>query len=340
MRYIIDAVEKTVDSGKPFVLATIVKSEGSSPRGVGASLIVDADGTQFGTIGGGAVEYEAVRHAGEILLSKRSETQLYRLRPNEIADLGMICGGQVSVLFQYFAADATTSALFGRLCAHRRAGKSAWLVRSIAAGAVTDTGVWDEEGLHDAGGMTDASLETACGARAQILETEDGGAEQILVEPVASGARVCIFGGGHVSQKLVPVLSYVDFRCTVCDDRAEFAKPALFPAAERVVCHTFSDAVEQLAVSREDYVVIMTRGHQADYEVLRQALQTPATYIGCIGSRSKIAITRKRLLEEGFSDADFSRVHTPIGLPILAETPEEIAVSVAAEMIAHRAKRG
>ena len=94
-----------------------------------------------------------------------------------------------------------------------------------------------------------------------------------------------------------------------------------------------------MTLTADDYAVVMTPGHQADYEVLAQVLRSEAGYIGCIGSRGKIAKTRERLLADGFTDADLARVHAPIGLPILAETPEEIAISVAAEMIEHRAKR-
>ena len=102
--------------------------------------------------------------------------------------------------------------------------------------------------------------------------------------------------------------------------------------------NNFRRIFDKVSLTADDYAVVMTPGHQADYEILEQVLRTPATYIGCIGSRKKVALTRERLAAAGFSQQDIDRVHAPIGLPILAETPEELAISVAAEMIRHRAE--
>ena len=121
------------------------------------------------------------------------------------------------------------------------------------------------------------------------------------------------------------------------DDRPEFADPVRFPWAEAFLCCPFSALAEKIKVTPDDYVVIMTRGHQADYEVLTQTLRSGAKYIGCIGSKKKLAFCRDRLLAAGFTAEEYAGVHAPIGLAIGAETPEEIAVSVTAEMIAVRA---
>ena len=158
-----------------------------------------------------------------------------------------------------------------------------------------------------------------------------------FVLPAVRGGRVYIFGGGHVSQALVPAIAAVGFRPVVYDDRPEFADPALFPQAEAALCGSFTALAERIKVTPDDYVVIMTRGHQADYEVLTQTLRSGAKYIGCIGSKKKLSICRDRLLAAGFTAEEYAKVHAPIGLAIGAETPEEIAVSVAAEMIAVRA---
>ena len=132
-------------------------------------------------------------------------------------------------------------------------------------------------------------------------------------------------------------LASLGFRPVVYDDRPEFADPALFPKAEKTLCGDFARLSEQVTVTPEDYVVVMTRGHQADYEVLTQVLRSGAKYLGCIGSKRKLALCRERLLAAGFTDEEYARLHAPIGLAIGAQTPEEIAVSVAAEMIAVRA---
>ena len=119
-------------------------------------------------------------------------------------------------------------------------------------------------------------------------------------------------------------------------EKAETARAAS-GETEAVVCGDFTRLTEQVTVTADDYVVVMTRGHQADYEVLTQVLRSGAKYLGCIGSRRKLALCRDRLLEDGFTETEYSRLHAPIGLAIGAQTPEEIAVSVAAEMIAVRA---
>ena len=171
MRFVIDAIMRTLAAGDAFVLATIVKSEGSSPRGTGASMLVTASGAQYGTVGGGAVEYETAKHAARVLETRRSETQSYCLRPNEVADLGMICGGQAWVLFQYFPADADTTAMFSLLQAARHAGTDAFLVRRLDGGAVTDAGVLDADGLHFAARLDASAVREHCGARARIFGT-------------------------------------------------------------------------------------------------------------------------------------------------------------------------
>ena len=148
---------------------------------------------------------------------------------------------------------------------------------------------------------------------------------------------VFIFGGGHVGKALVPVLAGVGFRVTVFDNRAEVARPENFPQAERVIFGDYNCIGAQVQLSPRDFAVIMTPGHQADREVLLQAMRTPACYIGCIGSRHKVAATNRYLVENGIPEAELSRIHSPIGLEIFAETPEEIAISIAAELIRHRA---
>src|SRR5699024_7785109 len=147
---------------------------------------------------------------------------------------------------------------------------------------------------------------------------------------------VYLCGAGHVGLALVHLLALAEFPVVVYDQRP--APPDGIPEAVRVVQGPYEDALSRLeAIGPEDYVVIMTPGHQGDYEILRQVLRTPARYIGCIGSRRKIAATRERLLADGFSEADFARVHAPIGLDIGGETPQEIALSVAAQLVACRA---
>ena len=160
----------------------------------------------------------------------------------------------------------------------------------------------------------------------------------LYTEPVVRAGRVYLFGGGHVGQALVPVLAKVGFRVTVLDNREALAKKETFPAAEEVIFADFGHINEKVSLTADDYVVIMTPGHQGDYTVLEQVLRTKTRYVGCIGSRHKIARTQQLLREAGISEEAIAGVHSPIGLPIGAETPEEIAIIIAAEMIRCRAE--
>jgi xanthine dehydrogenase accessory factor len=153
--------------------------------------------------------------------------------------------------------------------------------------------------------------------------------------------KAFIFGAGHVGTALEPILRSVNFTTTVIDDRPEFVNRERFPEAGAVVAAgSFEDAWRGLEPDENSYVVIVTRGHNGDYDVLKQALNRKVAYIGMMGSRKKVAEIFRVLREEGFRQEDLDRVYTPIGTNIFAETPEEIAISIAGEMIMVRAGHG
>ena len=157
--------------------------------------------------------------------------------------------------------------------------------------------------------------------------------------PLPIGERAVIFGAGHIARALVPLLRSVEFRPVVYDDRPALADPAAFPDAEQVVCGDFRNIAGALPLSPEDYVVVMTSGHLHDLEIQEQILRQELAYVGVIGSRAKIAAVNARLREAGISEEKLRTVHTPVGTPIKAVTPAEIAVSITGEMIYERACR-
>jgi xanthine dehydrogenase accessory factor len=165
-----------------------------------------------------------------------------------------------------------------------------------------------------------------------------GGTLEIFVEPVLPPADLYIFGAGHVAASLYKVAGIAGFDITVVDDRAAYANRERFPEAQQVIADDFEKAVAQLAPSESSYIVIVTRGHRDDMRMLRWAVQTPARYIGMIGSKRKTITIFKELQAEGLPAHLFDRVHAPVGLDIGAITPEEIAVSITAELIAKRRK--
>jgi xanthine dehydrogenase accessory factor len=174
-------------------------------------------------------------------------------------------------------------------------------------------------------------------SRLVVSRDDLGGSVELFVEPILADPVLYIFGGGHVSAQIIPLASRVGFKVEVIDDRPEFADPAKFPNAARVHQHPFEGVLGRIPVDESSYLVIVTRGHIHDKTVLEQCLRTKAKYIGMIGSRRKKAMIYEKLLEEGFTRSDLDRVHAPIGLDIGAETPEEIAVSIVAELIRVRA---
>lgn len=333
MKKIVNTALDTLKSGKDAMLVSVIASSGSTPRGAGATMLVFRDERTVGTIGGGAVEYAAEQHAKELLEHKLSDTKGYNLSKNDVANLGMICGGGVTVYFQYLCAD-TALPLFEYLSASFTKNGNTWLVRRIEDNKVTAMGVCDKDGIHFAPEISYNDIKDMLKNSAVLIQNES---VMYYCEPIVKAGMVYIFGGGHVSQKLTPVLASVGFNVAVYEEREQFTDIALFPGAIKTIYGKFTDISEKIEITPYDYVVIMTRGHQGDFEVLEQVLRTKAFYIGCIGSRGKIALTRQRLAEAGIPESEFERVHSPIGLDIAAETPEEIAISIAAEMIKHRA---
>ena len=335
MKTMFQTIARHLGAGEDLVLVTVVASSGSTPRGAGSRMLLNRSGRICGTIGGGAVEYRSEFFAQEVLQSRRSCEQSFLLSKNDVQDLGMICGGDVQVFFHFLAAeDAAVLALAKEAETLFAEGHDLWLVSELSAGG--SLGLYSRErgfvGIDAPDALRDAMR------RKPVREELDG--RDFYVEQIQTSGRVLVFGCGHVAQALVPVLAGVGFRCVAMDDRAEFARRDLFPDAEDVRLVDFTDLAASVTITAEDYVCVMTRGHAFDAVVQAQAMQSPACYIGVIGSRRKIAGVKARLKEEyGFADADFERVTSPIGLAIRAETPEEIAVSIAAQLIALRAER-
>lgn len=167
-----------------------------------------------------------------------------------------------------------------------------------------------------------------------------GGQLEIYIEPVEPLPRACIFGAGHISRSLSRLCAMLGFSVTVVDDRETYASRERFPEADEVIAGNYEEIFPRLEIHSGCYLIIVTRGHRDDMRVLRWAVTTEAGYIAMIGSRRKVISVVKELQKEGLAPELFQRIHAPMGLDIGAVTPEEIAVSVAAEMIAVRRKAG
>lgn len=187
----------------------------------------------------------------------------------------------------------------------------------------------------------EGALEMGCGGDATIeLEYISAADPGSFVEDFKVKDRAYIFGGGHVAKALEPVLRHIDFETVIIDDRADYANAERFPEAEQtIVCEDFEHCFDEIEPDEDSYLIIVTRGHKGDLTVLRQALQKPHAYIGMIGSRRKNNLLYDQLRSEGVSQEQLDEVHAPIGLEIGSETPEEIGISIAAEIIQVRASR-
>lgn len=334
MKELFEKARKLMEEKRDFVFATTIASSGSSPRGAGSRMLVLSDGTSYGTIGGGNVEYVSIQQAKEVLAVKKSFARGYKLKKNEVADLGMICGGEVVVYFQYISWE---NQQFYDLCTSLLAdwdkNEDSWLIMDI-----TDETAWSAGYYSRKKGMYGLDIENPEALlKTKAVQAETGG-RKYYSEPLVRSGTVYVFGGGHVAQELVPLLSHLNFRCVVFDDREAFSNPEVFPDAAECITGDFSNLAGYLTILPQDYVCIMSRGHQYDYLIQRQILKTQARYIGVMGSRSKKKITFQKLLEDGFTAEEIGRITTPIGLEILAETPAEIAVSIAGQLIMERAK--
>lgn len=298
-------------------------------------MVVRADGSIFGTIGGGPLEARLIRRAVETIETGRNSVERF-----DSAELGMMCGGGGHVLVEYVdPARVEARELFRGMAALFQGGHKGWVVTILPAdesghspvrrclvgpdGSVSGDRILDPETLRD--------LARRGGTYDRIVA---GDPARTYVQPIGAQGTVYVFGAGHCGERVVPLLSTLGFFTVVVDDRSDFANRGRFPTADRIVVPPkFDEVLATLPVDGDSYIVIVTRGHSHDTSVLAQALRTEARYIGMIGSKKKVADTFEALRGQGFSADDLARVHAPIGLPIGAETPEEIAVSIAAELI-------
>ena len=348
---------RTLEADKPFALATVINVRGSTPREPGAKMIVSED-RQVGTIGGGCGEAEVYRKA-RLLLSEGQGARLAEVDLTGDFDQQEIgtCGGIMEVLISLWSPNRDLP-IARRLEDAATYGKTAALVTLVDSDAKSDLGTGaklvigptDEPAPESAGLSASALHELE--SRAQdgvpaLLEVDTGGAlkpavrldtpgTKIFLDPVSSAHRLIIAGAGHIAIPLATMGSMLGFYVTVIDDRASFANRERFPTADEIVVKPFEAAIDGLKLDRYCYLVSVTRGHAFDEETLRAALKQPCGFIGMIGSRRRVKATLARFEEEGIDPQRLDEVHAPIGLDIGAETPEEIAVSIMAEIIRER----
>ena len=336
MRSILTHLCACLEEGKPAILATIVDSSGSAPRSHGTRMLYCHDGRLIGTIGGGELEGKCIARARDLLTGGEGHDLLhFALNAGEAAAAGMICGGNVRVLLQRLEPDAGTTALFRNLLRAFEAGASPVLLTLMPKEGTPRLLVHipGEAAAPDlAPELRDEVLRRV--GRSDLPYTTTSAAGTVYAEPLVRPLRLHLAGAGHVALATAHLAGFLGYEVVVIDDRPEFASRERFSQACEVRVCPFDNCLGRLNGS--DYVVIVTRGHLHDQEVLVQALRSGAGYIGMIGSRRKREAIYSALRQQGFTEADLARVHSPIGLPIGGESPEEIALSIMAEIQQYR----
>jgi len=260
MTEILKEALRRVDKGEVIAWVTVVETKGSTPRGVGAKMVVGKDGLIAGTIGGGITEAKVIEEVKQALKEGKGKLLTYHLIKEQAAlDEGAICGGDMKVFID-------------------------------------------------------------------ILQPKE---------------EVLIFGAGHIAVYVSRLAKMVGFKVTIIDDRKEFANQDRFPEADEIITEEIEKALARLKITPSTYVIVLTRGHLKDEEVLGSVIRSNAAYVGMIGSRKKNATVFQHLEEQGILAEELSKVHAPIGIGIKAQTPEEIAISIIAEIIkVRREKKG
>ena len=330
-------------SGQKLILVKTIQRSGSTPRDVGSMCIIAEDGTLFGTVGGGLLEHQVQTRAMDLFKEKKSFIYRFRLTSQDLAEAGMICGGEVDLyLDPLFPENKETLSLFVALASEIKANRPARLITRIEDGLPaheTGTRMLIQEDGKTVGEIKGLDLEKLpdMGKAPFKLISPDKMGATFFMENIRLNPRIFLFGAGHVSAFVSQLARLVGFDITVIDDRPEFASKERFPDADELIVSDFGHAFEKLSISLNSYILIITRGHLHDKTVLQQALSTPAAYIGMIGSIGKRNLIYKDLMDQGITKERLESVFSPVGLEIHAETPEEIAISIVAELIKVRA---
>ena len=331
-RTLLAELEATVAAGLPCACCTVVATRGSTPQKAGATMLVYANGTQSGTLGGGCVEAEVRRRALESLAAGDGKPAFHTFTLNDDYgwDDGLICGGRMTILTDPL--DAAALEYFAKLRELADTGSGFTEAIELASGTRY---LFDAEGNPV---MTRRNSEhwpkfTGC--------TKPTVAEGLAFLPTRPRVRLLIVGGGHVGQAVARLAADLEFEVWVVDDRDSLISEERFPHASRRIVGDIGRTLKELIpeITPRTYCLIVTRGHNHDEEALYHLAPTTAGYVGMIGSKRKVKLIFDDLRTKGVSEETLARVRAPVGLEIGSETVVEIAVSITAELIAFRSGR-
>jgi len=346
MNDLFSEMHRRLKQRQKLVLARIIKHAGSTPRTTGTKCIITEDGTLIGTIGGGLLEYEVMEKAREVFTSEKTAILHFRLAGEALQNSEMICGGTADVFLEPVLPENRFMVdLFQRTDDLLSSGGTGTLYTKIEEGI--DGRDETFRMLVSADGQKTGLIpgfNTPASHKLGVIQTMPDGTS-VFADPVEPGNILYVFGAGHVSLYVSRIAALVGFRVVVIDDRKDFANAKRFPEAEEILVVPFTKAFDRVSMTPSAYIVIMTRGHAHDRDVLEQVLKMEqvlkksCAYVGMIGSRRKRDKIYTYLMETGIPEETIKKVYSPIGLDINAETPEEIAVSILAELIKVKASK-
>ncbi|MFD0318068.1 XdhC family protein [Streptomyces flavalbus] len=349
---IAEELHRWAGQGRDFAVATVVAVGGSAPRQVGAALAVDADGTAVGSVSGGCVEGAVYELCQQALADGRTVLERFGYSDDDAFAVGLTCGGVIDVLVTPVRAGDAVRAVVAGAVAAAAAGETAAVAR-VVSGPAELRGralLVRPDGSYDGGFGAHRELDRTVAAEARAFldagrtGTLEIGAEgsrcgaplTVLVESSVPAPRMIVFGAIDFAAALVKVGAFLGYRVTVCDARPVFATPARFPDADEVVVEWPHEYLARTPVDARTVLCVLTHDAKFDVPLLQLALRLPVAYVGAMGSRRTHLDREARLREVGVTDLELTRLRSPIGLDLGARTPEETALSIAAEIVAAR----
>ncbi len=345
--YLVRIIHEQLEASSPLVLISIISLQGSTPRHTGTKMVIGADGKPYGTIGGSLIEAAAIKEAKTVLSNHKSRMFYYELTGKDANDPMMICGGKAEILLEYFAPSEVNREYISHWYKAIKQGKAFYIFTHLKGDADTfeilGHAIFFSDGTIVANNsLTDTDIQTIIPELYNFSDTMvlSLGDTHVIIDRIRRIKTLYCFGAGHVAVPTVHLAAMVGFRVVVIDDRAEYANAERFPEANEIrVVTDFNQSFEGLEIDADSFIVIVTRGHMYDRAVLEQSLKTDAGYVGMISSRKKRAAIYEALMAQGIKWERLKWVHSPIGLDIGGETPEEIAVSIVAELIYVRSEQ-
>jgi len=338
--------------GSKCVLATVVRTSGSTPQKPGSSALFGEEGLLAGTVGGGMLEGEVQRMAANILITQSSDLVYFNLDSNQEEE-GAICGGEAYVLL-----DANPARHIKALAGMEDSliqRKQGFLLSMVNKNLGPDRSIdryWikgdaDEEIAPELNSLVKDAIPGHLNqavrygfAEVALHSAGDGPTEMAYLEHMKPMPSLVIAGAGHLGRALAHLGALLEFEVTAVDDREEFANSVNIPDANHLVVEEVGTAMDGMEKGPDTYIVIVTRGHQHDAEALKPCIGSNAAYVGMIGSSHKVAVMKKQFLENHWATPDqWSAIHTPIGIAIGSKTVEEIAISIAAQLVEVRSRK-